>query len=277
MLPVSNTAFFCCGIRYEDELSKNPIINDVYAKDFMSESGVDIFHKFKNQKYANRNILARHKIIDEMVETIITENKNVTFISIGSGLESRSYRMGGGSWVEIDENQVISYKEMCLPQDGCKNKLTRIGVDFSGNDLDIAISSMEVTGKVVVIIEGVFVYLEPKEIFETLKTLKDSFPSHDVITDFINEDFINNYSKTFDKGVNDLGAYYNPLKSPELPFFDEGYELKIEESVTEKSLKINGHYILRFAAKLFMPTYINGYTVALLSQRKSGGNNAFLG
>jgi methyltransferase (TIGR00027 family) len=277
MLPVSNTAYFCCGIRCEDEDSKKSVVNDIYAKKFMSEEGMNIYSEFKKQKYANRNILVRHKLIDDMVSSILSETEDVTFISIGSGLESRSYRMSAGSWIEIDEHQVITYKEKCLPQNKCKNKLKRIGVDFSINELSTALSSINVLGRVVVIIEGVFVYLDPKQILKTLNSLKECFPDHDVITDFISEDFINSYSKRFDKGVNELGAYYSPLKHPESPFIDGGYKLKIEKSVTESSTVIYGQYMLRGIAKLFMPNYINGYKVALLSQRKTGGDNAFIG
>lgn len=277
MLPVSNTAYFCCGIRCEDERSKAPIVNDIYAKKLMSNEGMNIYHQFKKQKYANRNILVRHKLIDDMVSSILSETEDITFISIGSGLESRSYRMTAGNWVEIDEYQVIKYKDKYLPHKECKNNLKRIGVDFSINELSAALSSINVLGRVVVIIEGVFVYLEPKQILNTLKTLKEYFPDHDVITDFISEDFINSYSKRFDKGVNELGAYYSPLKYPESPFIDGGYKLKIEKSVTESSAVIYGQYILRGIAKLFMPNYINGYKVALLSQRKTGDDNAFTG
>jgi len=266
MLPVSNTAYFCCGIRYDDSQSNEPLINDIYSEKFMSDKGFSIYKNFHANKYANRNILMRHYMIDEAVESYIEKtDENITFISIGSGLESRAFRAKSGNWIEIDEHQVIAYKDQRLPVDQCANKLIRIGVDFTGDELDRALMGIDVTSKVVVIVEGVFVYLDEKQIIETLKLMKHRLGEHVVITDFITKDFIDKYSKGFDKGVNALGAYYIPLKDPSGPFMGEHYQLLKKESVTNKALKRFGFWIMRLMLNMFMPSYIQGYTVATLS------------
>jgi len=274
MLPVSNTAFFCCGIRMDDNLSDSPLIGDEYSHFFMSDQGLKVHDKFKNKKHANRNILIRHKLIDEVVSEILSESDDVTFISVGSGLESRAYRAGGGSWVEIDEHQVISFKETCLPQDQCKNDLLRLGVDFTNDELKKALSTIKVKSKVVVIVEGVFVYLEQSQISNTLSALRDTFGSHLIVTDFISEKFIEKYSKRFDEEVNDLGAYYSPLKKPISPFLECGYELIKEQSVTAVSIEIYGNKIIRYLANVFAPSFIDGYKVALLTHKAEGRSNA---
>jgi len=37
MKPISNTAFYCCGIRMRDAGSQHPVCGDQFAKVFMNE------------------------------------------------------------------------------------------------------------------------------------------------------------------------------------------------------------------------------------------------
>ncbi len=50
MKPISNTAFYCCGVRMQDAENEKSICRDVYAKDFMDARGLDILAAFKAEK-----------------------------------------------------------------------------------------------------------------------------------------------------------------------------------------------------------------------------------
>ena len=40
--PVSNTAYYCCGVRMDDARQPSPLGNDIYAARFMDQRGLTI-------------------------------------------------------------------------------------------------------------------------------------------------------------------------------------------------------------------------------------------
>ena len=64
--PISNTAFFTCGIREQDAQSKFPICNDIYAKNFMTKLGRYVYEKYRPNYFAKRTNYVRPKIIDDL-------------------------------------------------------------------------------------------------------------------------------------------------------------------------------------------------------------------
>ena len=63
MKPISQTAFYCCGVRMQDAESNKPICGDVYAKVFMSEEGLRILEKFKDEVNPNASNVARARVL----------------------------------------------------------------------------------------------------------------------------------------------------------------------------------------------------------------------
>jgi len=49
MKPISNTAFYCCGVRVKDAENEKSVCQDVYAKEFMDARGLDILVVFKTE------------------------------------------------------------------------------------------------------------------------------------------------------------------------------------------------------------------------------------
>ena len=62
---------------------------------------------------------------------------------IGAGFDSRAYRLKGGTWIELDEPQVIAYKNDRLSASNCENELNRIPIDFSSESLEEKLSSFQ--------------------------------------------------------------------------------------------------------------------------------------
>ena len=136
MNPISKTAFYCCGVRMQDAERSNPICNDIYAKTFMNDDGLQILEAFKDEPRPNASNVARHRIIDDLLRQELIAHPNLSIVIIGSGFDSRAYRLNGGTWIELDEPQVISYKNERLPVSSCENELHRIPIDFSTESLE---------------------------------------------------------------------------------------------------------------------------------------------
>src|SRR6185503_21276065 len=159
MKPISKTAFYCCGVRMQDAESSNPICGDVYAKRFMNDEGRRILETFKDEVRPNSSNVARHRIIDDLLREELRAKPDLRIVIIGAGFDSRAYRLKGGRWVELDEPQVVAYKNELLSPATCDNPLDRVAIDFSNESVEEKLSSFATTDRAVVVIEGVFMYL----------------------------------------------------------------------------------------------------------------------
>jgi len=209
MKPISRTAFYCCGVRMQDAELPKPVCGDVYAKVFMSQDGLQILDTFKDERGPNTSNVARHRIIDDFLRQELLANPTLRVIIIGAGFDTRAFRLKGGDWIELDEPQVIAYKEERLPASGAQNELHRVPIDFSTDLLEEKLSAFADRGPVVVVIEGVFMYLEPQAIDELLRTLRRLFPHHKLICDLMTRVFFQKYGRTIHEKITGMGASFN--------------------------------------------------------------------
>ena len=66
MKPISNTAFYCWGIRMRDAETPHPICGDRFAKLFMNDHGMEIFGRFTGERGPNVSNVARARYIDDL-------------------------------------------------------------------------------------------------------------------------------------------------------------------------------------------------------------------
>jgi methyltransferase (TIGR00027 family) len=223
--PVSDTAFYCCGARMQDALRERPVCGDRFAQRFMDDRGLRIFERFKNQHMPNVANVARCRIIDDALRARLARNKQLNIVTIGAGFDTRPYRIPGGQWFELDEPQIIQYKNEKLPVAESLNPLQRVEIRFDRESLAEKLGSLNLSGEVVVVIEGVFLYLEESTIRQTLRDVKVAFPQHDLLCDLMTLRFFRRFaSKSSHKGIKEVGAVFAQLlERPEDLFKDMSY------------------------------------------------------
>lgn len=261
MKPVSNTAFYCCGIRMRDAESRHPVCGDVYARGFMDERGMAIFREFAGESAPNASNVARHRYIDDYLRERLAADRELQIVLLGCGFDSRAFRLSGGSWYEIDEPQLIAYKEERLPASGAPNPLTRIPVEFGIDSLAQKLQSVPTDRDTVVVIEGVTMYVPPESLRDTLQVLSGRFPRRVVIADLMTRQFIDSYGRTVKRIISKLGAEMIPGDAPGLPFEQAGYRESARESIIGLSLKYRGLGALNLVLKLLIPGAYSGYTL----------------
>src|SRR5262249_46393167 len=124
--PISNTAFYCCGIRMRDAELPRPICGDQFAKLFMNEQGMEIFRRFAAERGPNVSNVGRARYIDDLLRARLRTDPQLQVLLIGCGFDSRAFRLSGGEWYELDEPQLIEYKNQRLPVTQSTNPLLRI-------------------------------------------------------------------------------------------------------------------------------------------------------
>jgi len=221
----------------QDAERSNPVCGDIYAKAFMNEDGLRILEAFKDETKPNASNVARHRIIDDFLRQQLLADPSLCVVIIGAGFDSRAFRLKGGAWVELDEPQVIAYKNERLPVANCENELHRIPIDFSADSLEEKLSSFSIGSPIAVVIEGVFAYLEEEVIGQLLQTLRRLFPRHKLICDLMSREFFENYGRTLHEKIIGMGTSFKfTADNPEEVFLANGYGLTARVSIVERAV-----------------------------------------
>jgi len=224
MNPISNTAYYCCGVRMDDAERTPSVCNDRYARRFMDEQGLRIFEPFRGETLPNISNIVRCRIIDDFVQREIDAHSSARVVTIGAGFDTRPYRLRGGEWHEIDEPQIIGYKNERLPVAESPNPLTRVTVDFASGSLGESLRTVPSDGHIIVVIEGVFMYLEPDAIAGTLRALRGRFPRHLLLCDLMNRAFFERFGASVHAKIVAIGARFTERPvDPAAIFIEHGY------------------------------------------------------
>jgi methyltransferase (TIGR00027 family) len=269
MKPISRTAFYCCGVRMQDAERSDPVCGDVYAKVFMNEEGLRILEAFKDETNPNASNVARHRIIDDLLRRELLADPDLRVVIIGAGFDSRAYRLEGGRWVELDEPQVIAYKNERLPASDCGNELHRVAIDFSTDTLEEKLAPFSDRASVAVVIEGVFMYLEEGAIRQLLQALRRLFPRHKLICDLTDREFFESHGQTLHEKLTGLGASFKfTADNPEEVFLENGYALTERISIVEKAVLFESHNIPSDVLEELLPTLPAGYAIYVFESRE---------
>jgi len=238
--PVSKTAFYCCGVRMDDAEKRGSVCNDVYAKRFMDAEALEFYRRFRKDRFPAVGNAVRCRIIDDWLRATIAQNPGTQIVHVGAGFDTRPYRLTGGRWWEIDEPQVIEYKNAKLPIAESPNPLTRITIDFSQELLSAKLAQVPNDVAVVVVMEGVFMYLTQDVIAGTLRELQQRFPRHTLICDLMNKAFFDHFAGSVHAKLAAAGARFTERpEKPEAIFLDGGYVETGRSPVIRRVVELN--------------------------------------
>jgi hypothetical protein len=181
---------------------------------------------------------------------------------IVAGFDSRAFRLTGGRWLEVDEAPVFAWKEPRLSAAGCPNPLTRLPVDFAAERLADRLQPFADPGPVVIVIEGVLMYLDEPHIRELLQTVRATFPRGEILCDVMTVAFFKRFSRGIHEKIHDLGASFAlPERPLEAIFADQHYRQALQVAIGRHPAALALMPLpMRIAVRL-MPVFNSGYTV----------------
>jgi len=265
MKPISNTAFYCCGIRMRDAERPHPICGDQYARCFMDERGMEIFTRFAAERGPNVSNVARARYIDDLLRARLAANPALQVLLLGCGFDSRAFRLAGGRWFELDEPQLIDYKNERLPAAQCPNPLQRIAIDFAADSLAEKLQALLPESETVIVIEGVTMYVTAESLRASLGVLRALLPRQQVIADLMTHTFINTYGATIKRIIAELGAEMIPGEDPALPFAQSGYRTVATRAIAALAFEYRSLGWLVPLVRCLFPGLFAGYTVRVFA------------
>ena len=228
----------------------------------MNDEGLQILRLFKDETRPNTSNVGRHRIIDDLLRQELKVNQNLTVVIIGAGFDSRAFRLKGGTWIELDEPQVITYKEERLPAANSDNELHRVSIDFATDSLEQKLASIAGRSPVTVVIEGVLMYLEEAAIDQLLQTLQRLFPQHRLICDLMTRDFFETAAQTIHEKLTGMGATFKfAVDNPEEVFIRNGYRRLETIPIIEQSVLLEAGAIPPEVWQTIQPNLPQGYSI----------------
>lgn len=176
MRDVSETAYLVALCRALETEKNKALFQDPFARSLAGGKGV-LQQKILGDIRAIANAIAvRTYIIDEIISQLIRVNGIDTVLNLGTGLDTRPYRLKLPStlrWIEVDIPSILSYKEQKLEQEHPRCSVERVKLDLgdrtSRNILFTKIN--DESQQVLVLAEGILGYLTEAQVTDLAKNL----------------------------------------------------------------------------------------------------------
>lgn len=115
---ISDTLFINIKMKALENNLKNGVLKDEYSLKLYNELDYD-FSKFPDRGLSRMGVALRAKYFDDELSKFIASNPNCVVVFVGSGLDTRFFRINGESleakFYELDLDDVILLRKQVLP------------------------------------------------------------------------------------------------------------------------------------------------------------------
>lgn len=167
--------------RAKESKKKNAKIYDEKAIEIVSKMDYD-FSKADKDLAMSSGVIARTILLDRTVKAYIKKHTNTTVINIACGMDTRFYRVDNEKirWYNIDLPVTIDVRRQFLEENGRVKMLTKSAMDSSWAD------EIEKTNSpVLVVIEGLSMYLYENDIKTILSIIEKNFSKATVLMEIM--------------------------------------------------------------------------------------------
>lgn len=141
------------------------------------------FSKAGKDALMSSGVLARTLLLDKMVGEFVRQNPHGTVVNIACGLDTRFYRVDNGTirWYNLDLPETIAVRRRFLREDGRVSMIAKSAIDPSwAKQVDAT------GGNVLVIIEGLTMYLTEGDVTRMLRIMGRRFSHVRAFLEFMN-------------------------------------------------------------------------------------------
>lgn len=142
-------------------------------------------------------VIARTIVLDRLVEAWLSKNPGAVVVNIACGLDTRCYRMKGyAHWYNLDLPETISVREKLLPEDGVISQIAMSAME------DWGALVKEDNTPVLVIIEGLTMYLSEADVKRIFAVIADRFTKATVFVETMNPMIVKHFKEKSIEGSN---------------------------------------------------------------------------
>ena len=155
-------------------------IRDPKAEEIIGRLDYD-FSLAEKDTAMRSGVIARTIVLDRLVSDWLAKNHGAVVVNIACGLDTRCYRMSGyAHWYNLDLPETIAIREKLLPETGTVSQIARSAMEDWGGEI------REQDGPVLVILEGLTMYLSEADIKRIFAVIAGRFHKATVFAETMN-------------------------------------------------------------------------------------------
>ncbi|MDO4788442.1 MAG: class I SAM-dependent methyltransferase [Johnsonella sp.] len=184
---VMKTLLITLDIRAKDYKAETSVLKDKKSAEIVEQIDYD-FSSLENDDKNYIGILARAKIMDREVLKFMQKYPDCHIVSLGSGLDTRFHRVDNGKihWYDVDFPEVIELRKKFFEENDRVKLISK-----SVSDPSWAEEIQNGDKKLLIISEGMIMYLAPEEVKKFLHILTDHFDSFELHLDCVPNNAVN--------------------------------------------------------------------------------------
>jgi methyltransferase (TIGR00027 family) len=244
---VSDTARWVAVYRAMETARPDALFKDPYAERLAGARGVEIMNSMKRGRAAAWAMITRTAVMDEMILDRSNNHGVDTVMNLAAGLDTRAWRLplpASLQWFDVDLPEMSEYKASHMKGETPHCRYEAIPADLTDEGVrdDVFRKIGGVSSKLLIITEGLLIYLGEENVTSLAKALHAIPSARWWITDIANPMLLelvkNSWQKDLDEGnapfkfaPEDSAAWFAPLGWKELvyrPMMNEARRLNRE-------------------------------------------------
>lgn len=173
---VSDTARWVAIYRAMESERSDAIFRDPYARHLGGERGEAIVREMPDGTAMSWPMVVRTAVMDEIVTRCVQQGAR-TVLNLAAGLDARPYRMdlpASLRWIHVDMPEMLDYFREQMAGETPRCRLEFVAADLREADVRRTLfADATREGPVLVITEGLLVYLRPGDVAALAKDLND--------------------------------------------------------------------------------------------------------
>jgi len=145
------------------------LFHDPYARRLAGATGEQILSSLPQGRRWAWPMITRTAVMDEIIMRLVSEQGVDTILNLAAGLDARPYRLNLAAelrWIDVDLDTILSYKEAALAGERANCRIEFVKADLRDPVTRRALFQRVSASarRVLVISEGLLVYLEPEDV-----------------------------------------------------------------------------------------------------------------
>lgn len=240
---ISDTALWVAYFRARETQRTDALFRDPYAERLAGERGFQIANTLRDGNKQEWAWVARTYLFDQFIARTIHDGADLV-VNLAAGLDARPYRMelpSSVQWVEVDLEELISYKQEVLAGETPRCRLERVSLDLSDlagrRQLFEGLNSR--ASQIAVVSEGLLIYFTPEDVASLANDLVAGKHFRSWVIDLASPGQLKLMQRTTGKDLSEAGAAFKfgPPEGPEF-FAPHGWEPRDVQGILKTAAQL---------------------------------------
>jgi methyltransferase (TIGR00027 family) len=174
---ISDTARWMAYIRAIESDRPDALFRDPYARELAGTLGAAIAKEIGDLQMIANGIAVRTAVLDQLILQVVERDEVDLVLNIGSGLDTRPWRLGlpaGLRWLDVDLPAILDHKVGIVRPERASCQYDALAADILEGGHRAVVSAHCASARcVLVVTEGLLVYLKPSQVETLARDLRD--------------------------------------------------------------------------------------------------------